>query len=373
MNVFIWRLTNDIKIVAIFNIIYASSHTIIFPVFAEFLRKGKLHFIRKIGLIIFSLIFLSLFFLNEKSIDYIYWYGFLFGVANGMYWLTYHFNRFDLTKIKNRGKYTGYERSLKTFVSLITPAFGGYIISSNFFFSGYSTLFLLGSGFFLTSFFVGNINLEQRHLPKQRWDQSIKHILSHRKVFRMFVASMLNGFSLNGSLIRMLLPLLIFQKTGTEFELGGWLSFFALLSVLFSIFVGSRVNYRKYDQLVVIGGVSFILLFGLLLFFPSLTVFIIFGAVQEIAINMISIPRRVYSDNLIHHVKDYQDHRLGYIVLREFFNIGIGSVSSYLLLLFSSELRLSGTSLYAILITVAVVIQVGLLLSIKYAQTELDE
>ncbi len=372
MNVFIWRLSNDLKIVAMFNIVYVLTHTVMFPFCAEALRKGKLHLIRKLGLISFSLVFLSLFIFNNQVKDYLLWYGFFIGVSNGMYWLTYHFNRFDLTHIKIRGKYTGYERSLKTFVSLITPALGGYVISSTHFFSGYPTLFLLGTAFFITSFFVGNIKVDQRHLPKVKWHKSVKHILSHRKVLKIFIASMLNGFSLNGSLIKMILPLLILQKTGTEFELGGWLSFFALLSVMFSVFVGRKINYKKYDKLIIVGGAAFILLFSLLFFHPVLSVFILFGAVQEIASNMINIPRRVYSDNLMHHVKNYREHRLGYIVTREFFSVGVGMFTSYLLLLFSTELSLSQLSFYALLIIIAVMVQVGVLVSIKYKDTKFE-
>jgi MFS transporter, YQGE family, putative transporter len=372
MNVFIWRMTNDIKTIAIFNLVYVSIHTLMFPIFSEALRKGKMHLVRKTGLVLFSLVFLSLFIFNQQIKDYIFWYGFFIGVANGMYWLPYHFNRFDLTGIKNRGKYTGYERSLKTFVSLVTPALGGFIISSQFFFSGYPTLFLAGTGFFLTSFFIGNIDSEQRHLPSIKWYQSVRHVLSHKKVRKIFLASMLNGFSLNGSLIKMVLPILILQKTGTEFSLGSWLSFFALLSMLASIFTGKVVHYKKYDRLVVVGGVAFLTLFGLLYFFPSLAIFILFGAVQEIAANMINIPRRVYSDNLIHHVKDYKEHRLGYIVSREFFAVGIGMFSSYVLLLFSNELSFTQLSLYSLLIATAVIIQIGLLISIKYSQTDLN-
>jgi len=154
--------------------------------------------------------------------------------------------------------------------------------------------------------------------------------------------------------------------------LGSWLSFFALLSMLASIFTGKVVHYKKYDRLVVVGGVAFLTLFGLLYFFPSLAIFILFGAVQEIAANMINIPRRVYSDNLIHHVKDYKEHRLGYIVSREFFAVGIGMFSSYVLLLFSNELSFTQLSLYSLLIATAVIIQIGLLISIKYSQTDLN-
>lgn len=372
MSVFIWQLTSNIKIVALFNIIYVLTHTLMFVVLAEPMRKGRLHLVRKIGLIGFIFTYFLLFLLKTEVVHYIYLFAFFIGVFNGMYWLPYHINRFDFTKLKNRGHYTGVERSIKTIVGLIAPITGGWIISSSIFNNGYAGLFLMGSVFFLISFLVGDVAIECKKTNQISWFKSVKYILSQPKIVKVFIAEMIGGFTINGSLIRTVLPLLILEKTGTEFQLGGWLSFFALVSILSSLLIGKKLNYRYYDESALVGGAVFVIAFILLFKFPILPIFILFGAIKELAISMIHIPKRVYSENLLYKIKDYQDNRIAYMITREIFNIGIGMTSSYIFLLFVSDFSLKNLTVYFVLIIAAIIVQVGMLASVKYSKVNFN-
>jgi len=372
MDAFIWRLTDDIRMVAIFNIIYILSHTITFASFANALNNGMTHRVRKLGLIGFSLVYLFLFLFKSEIVGFLNIFALLIGVFNGMYWLPYQFNRFNLTKIKNRGKYSGYEASARTTVKILTPALGGYVISLLPGLSGYNILFLLGVIFFWLCFISGNIKIKNASGTQVKWYKSIRTIIKYPKVIKVVLAAMLGGFSINGSLIRVVVPLLILTKTGTEFQMGGWLSFFALLAVIASIIIGKKISYKHYDELTVIGGVVFILLFFLVYKFPTLPIIILFGAVQKVTAHMINIPRRVYSENLLHVVKNYKRHRTGFLVIREIFNVGFGRTASYALLLFAGDLSIRNLTFYSALIILAVIIQVWFLASIRYKHVKFE-
>lgn len=372
LSVYIWRITNSVSTVALFNIIYTTTHTLIFVIFAESFRKGKFNLIKKIGLLGFSAIYILIAFLNTDFINYTYLFAFLIGIFNGMYWLPYHINRFDLTHIKNRGNYYGMEKSITTLVKLIAPALGGFIISSNYYFSGYTGLFLASTVFFLISLYIGNVKIDTRVIPTKPWFYSVKQILNHPKILKIFTAEMFHGFSLNGSLVRIILPLLILQKAGTEFKLGGWLSFFAILSIIMSAFFGKKLHYKKYDIISIIGGVIFILSFSLLYFYPTLIAYIIFGAAKEISAIFLLLPRRVYSENLLHKIKNYQENRIGYLVTREIFNIGFGTVGSFVFLLFAGDITIRSLSLYSATIIGAVLLQVYLVVSVNYSKEKFN-
>ncbi len=373
MSVFVWRLTNDISVVAWFNIIFLILHTTIFFVLNETFRKGQIHKVRKIGLIGFSLVYLSLFIFQENVQNFLYLYAFVIGIFNGMYWFSYQFNRFNSTHIKNRNSYTGLERAIDTIVGFIAPVVGGYIISSDHFFSGYPSLFLLGAIFFILAMIMGNINVSSNNnLKKVDWKKLVTNVFSKPKVLKIFLANMLGGFSLDGSLIRVVLPFLILQKTGTEFQLGGWLSLFALLSILTSLSLGHWISYLHFDRSIFIGGLIFVILFLLLYFFPVFGIFILFGAVQDVAANMIDVPRRVYTENLLHTLPNFEENKTGYLAVREVFGVGIGRVSSFVVLLFINDFSSKSLSFYAILIIIGVVAQISMLLSIKYKDEKFD-
>jgi len=373
MNIFVWRLTDDLSVVAWFNIIFLIMHTVIFFVLSDVFRNGHTHRVRKIGLFGFALVYLSLFIFQKNVQNYLYLYALVIGIFNGMYWFSYQFNRFNFTHIKNRNSYTGLERALDTTVSFIAPVVGGFIISSNYFFSGYPSLFFLGSVFFLLALFVGNINISgKNNLKKVAWKKVVKNVFSKPKVLKIFLVNMFGGFSLDGSLIRIILPFLILQKTGTEFQLGGWLSLFALMSIVTSLSLGHLISYLHYDRSIFVGGLLFILIFILLYFFPVFGIFILFGAVQDIAANMIDVPRRVYTENLLHTLPEFEENKTGYFAIRELFGVGIGRLSSYILLLFVHDFSAKSLGVYAILIVIGVVAQTATLLSIKYKEEKFD-
>ena len=53
------------------------------------------------------------------------------------------------------------------------------------------------------------------------------------------------------------------------------------------------------------------------------------------------IGTRVYLQNLLHKIKDYQYHRIEYMIIRELIVIGFGRSMGYVLLLFVSGLATS--------------------------------
>lgn len=373
LSVFIWKITGDIQTVAIFNIIYALTHTAMFVVWSPFVGRGWLNTIKKIGLVGFCCIYVALAPLGESMSNHVFFLAFLIGIVNGSYWFSYQIQRFDVTHIKNRGNYTGIESATKIFVGLVAPIIGGLLITLGGGESGYKWLFGSAAMLFVLSILFSTGGQESEKKPLLGVD-ILKDIAKTPKVMRVFLSGTMSGFALgNGALSSALIPLLIFEKTGNELSLGGWLSAFALASIITSLVVGKVVNYTKYDVVLLLGRTVLIGSFVLLLAFPSFWSVVVFGVVQQMAASMMEVPRRVYSENLLHTIPNYEEYKVVYLVIREVFNIGIGMVGSFVVLFLFAGVDASSLYCLSGLVVLATMFQVWLLTSIKYASQELQE
>ena len=365
LNVFIWKQTEDLTLIAWFNIAYLLLHTITFHLFAGFVKKGKVHFPRIIALMGYTLTYFIIYLMKESAINYVVPIAVVIGFFNGMYWISYQILRFDLTNSANRGNYTGLENGSKLLVGIVMPALGGAIIAANFFGWGYSSLFLFGTILFLISLIVGNVKFPVFNTSKFHFKNTFSIIRKDKDIMKSMYAHFFSSFSRGGTIARLILPLLIFDIMKDELGLGAWLSFFSVVAVLNSLAFGKLIKYEYYKKLLFSGGVVYFLLIVLLILFPSFWIYILFGALIKIVEASINIPKRVISENLIHSLEDENNHRIEYIVIREWFNIGFGRLGSFIVLLTVGGLAVGQMKLLLFLMALAVLCEVFLIKSIK--------
>jgi hypothetical protein len=190
-------------------------------------------------------------------------------------------------------------------------------------------------------------------------------MFANKNIRTMMVAHALSGFGKGGTIARLVLPLLVFDIMKSELQLGGLLSFFAFVTVLASFAFGKFVKYSKYKTVVTFGGMLYVSLLILILAHPSFFVYILFGALINVADIFLTIPKRVISENLIHALPNYDNLRIEYIVIREWFNIGFGRLLSFVVLLTVGVLTMINMKLLLILVICAITLEVVLLRSIK--------
>lgn len=345
-----------------------------FVLWSSTVGKGKVNEIRRASLLGFCLVYAVLAILGPNVTNHLLILAISIGVINGSYWFPYHVQRFDSTHLKNRGNYAGLESAIKTTVSFVAPLLGGFVIGlGGAGYGGYQWLFSLASVFFLLSFFLSD-DLPLLSVKAEALSSTFQQIKRSPNVLKVFFSGTTAGFGLgNGALSTVLIPLLIFKSVGMEFGLGSWLSVFALAAILTSLTVGKYIHFKHYDTTLTLGALLLILAFGLLLLYPSFFSILIYGAVESISFNLMEIPRRVYSENLLLKVENYQDNRVGYIVIREIFNIGLGMTSSFILLYFLADVDVNSLNTLASLVVLATITQVVLLRSIKYRKLEFSK
>ncbi|MBU1148840.1 hypothetical protein KKI23_01985, partial [Patescibacteria group bacterium] len=254
---------------------------------------------------------------------------------------------------------------IKKIVGIIMPVLGGSLIALNLFDLNYGALFIFTGFLYLLSFFVGNVKIDKQKMGaplhlKKTW----KVLCQKKDIMKAATAYIFTGISRGGAMEK-LIPVLIFDLLNSELQVGGWLSVVSVISIIASFAVGKYLHYRHYRKVIAIAGIIFFVSVFSLVGIPGLITYIVFSIVKELVILFITIPKQVVSDNLLHSVVDYDSHRVEYIVIREWFGVGIGRVASYLLLLFAAGIATTQLKVVLIVMATAILIEVWLLTSIN--------
>jgi MFS transporter, YQGE family, putative transporter len=351
MVLYIWRITGDISDIAKYYIAFFVVHTIFFTLLAPLAKKGYANHIKIVGLIGITLSYIIIFILQEQAASLLIALGAMQGIFNGAYWMGYHVLSYDITHTKNRGNYEGVRSSLKIATGIIAPLLGSVLIAFDPFSFGYGNVFLLVTLLNIVTLTFGWVHVKPISMPPFHLKKTTKEILRHKDLRTILLAGLLSNFGYKRSLTQILIVFL-FIVLGNELEVGGWLSIFSVFSMIAIYSVGKRVAYNTYKRMALYSGsVLATSIFGIIAF-PGLITYAIFGIIKEIFEPLIVLCRTVFSLNLLSKINNHGEHRVEYLVIREWFHIMFGGVLSFTPFLFFTEVSIA--ILTPILITMAV-------------------
>ncbi len=317
LNILIWKESNDMQMMFMFNIVLWISHTFFFALFGILVKNGY----RRIWLIVWplwaSIAFLFLLLFRENLLNYIYYIWLLLGVTSWMYWVTFNNNTFDITTFYNRGNYEWTKKSLWLIFNMIIPIVIWWLISLDIFWLWYEMSFWVGMILFLLAFIIWNVSIEVPNKGKYKFTKSIKIFLSDKEIFKFLIIYLLLWFTFNTVLLDFLLPLIIYTQVLEEYKLWFILSFLSLVWALGSILYWKLVSFKNYWMTMKIGWVLYAILMIAILIFPSFST--LFTALLKFVFVFFSIAVSVTWQNIIHKIKDYEKIKTEYMVIREIF------------------------------------------------------
>lgn len=167
----------------------------------------------------------------------------------------------------------------------------------------------------------------------------------------------MGGFGRGGAMITILLPFYVYLTVGSELEMGGLLSLFAVVAAIASALLGKRIPETHYRQSVILGTVLMVIPLVCLIVNPNYWTVLLFGIMSQISLPLVLVPRKVTADNLVHTLPDHTHHRVEYVIIREWWNIGVGRVGSYLLLLLAPGFSQEGMMLVLGLMIIALILE----------------
>ncbi len=318
LNIYIWKETWDLKIVALFNIILLFFMTIFFVVIGWIIKNKYRRFLYFFACLWEALTFLVLAILGKESINYIYFIAIFQWIFAWAYRVIHHTNQIDNTKVANRWNFEWTLRSLVMILKFWTPIIAGFIISS--FSYGYNIIFFLSFLAFLLSAFIGNIkiNYPKNKLKYNLWE-TFKLLISTKIFLYILILQFLIAFMVGTPFVEKILPLILYSFNNSESELGLLIWLFTLISIIGSYLLWKFFSKKLYKQIWIIFSLVYAFSLIIIIIFPLYTIYWIFSAILLLSITFISIPYKVISDNAMWERKDFEKHRIEYIVIREIF------------------------------------------------------
>lgn len=346
INILIWKETNDIKIVALFNIYFISWHWIAYYYFSSFVKIGHRKIIYLISFIGFILNYLFIIYLWADIINYIFIIWFFFWISNWMYYITYNVNQFDLTTFNNRWNFEWLKKWLKVIWKTIFPTFFWVII----WFYDINIALLIGILLFIISYFIWNVNFNYSTW-KTHYNSFFKIVLSNKKILLSLIWIFIFTFAFSIQLLELMIPILIYNEVWTEIKLWFSLSFLSILSVLIIYAFWKLINYKYYNKSLLILVILYIISLLGLLFANNYNTLLIFASFNSWILWIYWVILSVITINSIHSVKNYSTYRVEFLVFKEILTMSWW-ILSFLIVYISGDL--SNTSLKIIFYTMIV-------------------
>jgi len=338
LNIFIWKQTQDIQIVAQFNLIYLITHMIFFTLFAPVVKQWYRNILHVFSLVWFACVYLGIMYLWESAIHHLILIPFAIGFFNSIYWITYHNTQFDLTTHANRWNFEGIRKSLRITASIITPVVVWFLISFNYFWYWYQTAFALWAFLFLIWAYIWASAPKVVDPKPFQLVSVIKSCLKQKDVRRSLWTYSLTSFSFSNSVIEVLIPIILFSYISNEFQIGSLISFFAIISIILSYCFGKFISYKFYSFFILVFWLLYAISLSGFVFFTKLEYLIIFSTCITVFAHLFSLPQKVMSDNVLHKLQNYKDIRSEYMVLREWFQ-AVGWIWSFTVIYFAGSIE----------------------------------
>lgn len=335
LNIFLWKTTQDLQVISIFNLLYLSIHLFSHIFFAYVVKNWYRRLISMISMIGFSCIYWVLILLWKDIIDHYLLLAVVLWFFNGMYWTVYNINEFDVTNQKNRGNYQWMKKALKNINSIITPSIIGVIIWINYYWVWYEIAYSIWIFFFLISTLLSHVEITYS-TSKFSLLKTFKILKWNRNIYKMLLNSYMLWFAISGVLISTILPLMLFTQGVDELKLGFLIWFFNILSIVVSYLFGKYIHYKNYKSIYIYSCIFYAILVVLLLLYPSEWYIIIFSSMLNLIYTFIGVPFSVFSSNIIHEVNEYEDIKSEYINIKEIF-LSFWVMSSYIVIYFIWE------------------------------------
>lgn len=332
LNVYLWKETNNLQLLALFNIVFIVWHIFWFFVSSFFVKLWYRYILNIISFFWLIMSYLLVIILWENFINNVYIVWFIFWIFNGSYYINCLITQFDLTTFKNRWNFEWIKKTINTISQIIFPWLIWFII----WIYSIKIAFFVWILFFIISFIFWNIKFNYSKWKTNYIEFFIK-ILYNKKLLYSLVWSFFYTLAFSSPLLDILIPLLIYNELKTEIKLWFSLSFLSFFSIIIIYLFWRIIDYKYYNKSLIIFCLLYIIsLFWLIIFqnYPSL---LFFSSMVISITSLYWISTLVITNNSLHSLKNYDDYKVEFTVMKEI-AYSIWWVISFLLIYFSIDL-----------------------------------
>ncbi len=266
LNAFVWRLTGSIYSVALYNLGMCIALPIGFYLNGLLLRRFHIEKLFAVGAILSGVTSAAFVVTGSANSLSIFFYGFIWGLGNGLYWANRNFLEFQETELEGRQYFFGFNSAVGALSNILVPLLVGWFIVFGTYTGWYTTThayWILFAFALLIMVFCGVVIYSGTFITPQP-----KKIFfpGNRKNRSRRILSMATGLMDGLAFLPTLLVLTVF---GNEGVLGTAASIVSLLSVIALYVYGRSVHVRHSIKTATILSFVFFLSSLLLIVVPA--------------------------------------------------------------------------------------------------------
>lgn len=273
VNVYLVRVTNNINVIITQNILNYSSLLLAFLIGTRLISRINIKSILRVGILSTSIYYLLILLLKEKTSTLLIPLGIFNGVGQGLYYFSFNLLIGNLVKEEEQGRFFSFQQSFSYIVGVITPSISGYIIAVYSKLTGYYILFLFAAILFLIgaliSFKIEKLKIEKRIRIKKVLFLKNNTFWNTNKYYNFS-----NG--IRDSVYNQIFTVLAYSIISKEQVLGNLNSIMALIGILSSAFIASKINRNNQEGYHFIAAILYFISFLMLGIFKTL-IFLVFA------------------------------------------------------------------------------------------------
>lgn len=331
LNLYLWRLTEDLRVNGLFNMIMYAMTPLAFAVGGWIAKKRDRMVAYRMGIVMIAAFFLSVIVSGRYVAVYYPLFGAFYGWALGFYWVGYIVLMYDVTDVRSRAKFLATNIIVFNFAGLVGPALSGYLIGQFAGLRGYIVTFSIACCLFAAA---SMFSMRIRPIGSNRRAYYFKFSLLMMKRDPVWVRALFSFFFLGlFQGIMLFLPnILLYQTIGREDWVGFLAVLFALLTILTGFVLSRRADRSNVRGELLVSASSVIAASCLLLADVSawsvIGYMMVFSLFNPVTVNTLTS----YYYGLMDGLPLKGNFRIESVVLREFF-LNAGRVLSILLLI----------------------------------------
>ncbi|KQO07348.1 MFS transporter [Paenibacillus sp. Leaf72] len=336
LNLYLWRLTQDLTVNALYNIIVFLMTPITFAVGGWIAKRKDRMVTYRIGIVLIAVFYLMVVITGEQVVNYYVLFAICNGIAGGLYWTGYLVIQYDVSTEANRIRFLALNMIVFNTAGLLGPALAGFIISRNEGLQGYVIIFLLAFVMFVIAAIVSfRIPIVKSHHRAYYLKFMGLAMNKNRRWFKALVSFFILGLFQG---IMLFLPnILLFQTVGREDRVGYLGVAFSALTVMTGYVISRKAQKEQVQRYVLFSTTGVAIGAALLLiavdFWSVLLFMILFSICNPLAVNTLTS----YYYRLIGTLPLKGQLRVECVVMRELF-LNVGRVVSIgCLILFAGD------------------------------------
>jgi MFS transporter, YQGE family, putative transporter len=264
LNLYLWRLTGDLWINGMYNIINFTVSAGGFVLGGWIAKKTDRMYAYRLGLLLISAFYICVVLAQEKVAEFYQLFAIFGGLSGSFYWVGYLVLMYDVSNDRNRIHYLAMNSIIFTFAGLIGPALAGRVIAVNDGLHGYIIVFGIAFLMFLLAA-LGSLKIKAK--PSSHKTYYLKHTYKIMRRQPGWLKALWAFFSL-GLLqgIMLFLPnILLYQVMPYEDQIGYMSVLFSIITILMGMMISKYAKEEMTTPYLWISGVGMIVAASLLI------------------------------------------------------------------------------------------------------------